>query len=68
MTIFPHGGKSEIIILPYVLDLNGPPDNWPGVLDHLAIGLVDARYTKLGKIGKKLLLIFGLGHINFPLC
>ena len=26
-----------------------PPDNWPCVLDHLAIGLVDTKYTKLGK-------------------
>ena len=45
-----------------------PPDNWPGVLDHLVIGLVDTKYTKLGKIGEKLLLILGLAHINFPLC
>ena len=45
-----------------------PPDNWAGVLDHLAIGLVDTKYTKLGKIGEKLLLILGLAHINFPLC
>ena len=22
-----------------------PPDNWAGVLDHLAIGLVDTKYT-----------------------
>ena len=44
-----------------------PLDNWPGVLDHLAIGLVDTKHTKLGKIGEKLLLIMGLAHINFPL-
>ena len=44
-----------------------PPDNWPGVLDHLPIGLVNIKYTKLGKIGEKLLLILGLAHINFPL-
>ena len=36
-----------------------PPDNWSGVLDHLAIGLVDTNYTKLEKIGDKLLLIWG---------
>ena len=29
---------------------NWPPDNRPGALDHLAIGLVDNKYTKLGKI------------------
>ena len=37
-------------------------------LDHLAIGLVDNKYTKLGKIGEKVLLILGLAHINLPLC
>ena len=26
-------------------------DNSPGALDHLAIGLVDNKYTQLGKIG-----------------
>ena len=45
-----------------------PPKNWPGALDHLAIGLVDNKYTKLGKIGEKVLLILGLAHINLPLC
>ena len=33
-----------------------------------AIGLVDTKYKKLGKIGEKLLLVLGLAHINFPLC
>ena len=45
-----------------------PPDNWPGTLDHLAIGLVDNKSTKLGKIGKKVVLNLGLAHINLPLC
>ena len=45
-----------------------PPDNWPGLLDHLVIVLVDIKYTKLGKIGEKLLLVLGLAHMNFPLC
>ena len=27
----------------------------------------DNKYTKLGKIGEKLLLILGLAHINIPL-
>ena len=34
---------------------------------HLAIGLVDKKYTKLGKIGEKVLLIVGLANINLPL-
>ena len=38
------------------------------VLNHLAIGLVDNKYTKLGKIVEKLLLIFGLSYIKIPLC
>ena len=25
------------------------PDDWPDALDHLAIGLVANKYTKLGK-------------------
>ena len=25
-----------------------PPDDWPDALDHLAIGLVANKYTKLG--------------------
>ena len=37
-----------------------PPDNWPGALDHLAIGLVDNKYIKLGKICENLILIKGL--------
>ena len=40
----------------------------PDVLDNLAVGLVDTKLTKLGKIGEKLLLILGLAHMNFPLC
>ena len=50
-----------------VLDPMTAPYNRPGVLVHLFIGLVDTKYTKLGKIGEKLLLILGLAHINFPL-
>ena len=29
-------------------------------IDHLAVGLVDNEYTKLRKIGEKVLLILGL--------
>ena len=36
-----------------------PLDKWPGALDHLAIGLVDNKYTKLGKIGEKCYLFWG---------
>ena len=45
-----------------------PPKNWPGAIDHIAIGLVDNKYTKLGKIDEKVLLIFGLSYIKIPLC
>ena len=44
-----------------------PPKNWLGALDYLAIGLVDNKHTKLGKIGEKVLLILGLANINLPL-
>ena len=33
-----------------------PPDDWPDALDHLAIGLVANKCTKLEKISKILLL------------
>ena len=59
--------KKEIKIQSFAQSTKWPPDNWPGFLDHLAIGLVDTKYTKLGKIGEKLLLILGLAHIKFPL-
>ena len=39
---------------------HSPLDKWPGALDHLAIGLVDDKYTKLWKIGEKELFILGL--------
>ena len=45
-----------------------PPDDWPDVLDHLAIGLVANRYTKLGKTSENLLLSQGLSYIKIPLC
>ena len=41
--------------------------NWPGALDYLALGLVDNKYTKLRKIGEKVLLILRLAHRNLPL-
>ena len=43
------------------------PKSWLGALDHLAIGLVDNKYTKLGKIGEKMFLILGLANINLSL-
>ena len=33
-----------------------PLDDWPDALDHLAIGLVARKYTKLGKTSETLLL------------
>jgi hypothetical protein len=43
------------------------PKNWQGTLNHLAIGLVDDKYIKLGNIGEKVLLILRLAHINLPI-
>ena len=42
-----------------------PPDDWPDALDHLAIGLVANKYTKLGK---KIVKPQGLSYIKIPLC
>ena len=44
-----------------------PPDDWPDALDHLAIGLVANKYTKLGKTRENLLLSLGLSYIKIPL-
>ena len=44
------------------------PDDWPDVLDHLAIGLVANKYTKLGKTSENLLLSQGLSYIKILLC
>ena len=43
-----------------------PRKNWPGALERLAIGLVDNKYTKLGKIGEKVLVILGVGPYKSP--
>ena len=45
-----------------------PHSSWPGTLDHLAISLVNNRYTKIGKISENLLLILGLAYLPLPLC
>ena len=45
-----------------------PPDDWPDALDHLAIGLVANKYTKLGKTSENLLPSQGLSYIKVPLC
>jgi hypothetical protein len=37
-------------------------------LDHLAIGLVANKYTKLGKTSETFLLSQGLSYIKIPLC
>ena len=44
-----------------------PPDDWLDALDHLTIGLVANKYTKLGKTSENLLLSEGLSYINIPL-
>jgi hypothetical protein len=45
-----------------------PPDDWPDALDHLAIGLVVNKYTKLGKTSEILLVSLGLSYMKIPLC
>ena len=44
-----------------------PLDDWPDALDHLAIGLVANKYTKLGKTCQNLLLSQGLSYKKIPL-
>ena len=41
-----------------------PPDDWPDALDHLAIGLVTNKCTKLAKISEILLLSLGLPYLK----
>jgi hypothetical protein len=45
-----------------------PPDDWPDAIDHLTIGLVANKYTKLGKTSENLILSLGLSYIKIPLC
>jgi hypothetical protein len=45
-----------------------PPDDWPDALDHLTIGLVANKFTKLGKTSETLLLSLGLSYMKIPLC
>ena len=45
-----------------------PHDDWPDALDHLAIGLVANKCTKLAKISEILLLSLGLSYMKIPLC
>ena len=44
-----------------------PPDDWPDALDHLAIGLVANKYTKLGKTSETLILSLRLSYMKIPL-
>ena len=44
-----------------------PPNDWPDALDHLDIGLVANKHTKLGKNSENLLLSHGLSYIKIPL-
>ena len=45
-----------------------PPDDWPDALDHLDIGLVANKCTKLAKISEISLLSLGLSYMKIPLC
>jgi hypothetical protein len=44
-----------------------PPDDWPDAIDHLTIGLVANKCTKLGKTSENLILSLGLSYIKIPL-
>ena len=44
-----------------------PPDDWSDALDHLAIGLVANKCTKLSKISEIFLLSLGLSFMKIPL-
>ena len=45
-----------------------PLDDWPDALDHLDIGLVANKHTKLGKNSENLQLSHGLSYMKIPLC
>ena len=45
-----------------------PPDEWPDVLYHSAIGLVAKKCAKLAKISEILFLSLGLSYMKIPLC
>ena len=57
--------KNQISAL---FSIQTPPDDWPDALDHLTIGLVANKYTKLGKTSENLILSQGLSYIKIPLC
>jgi hypothetical protein len=44
-----------------------PPDDWPDAIDHLTIGFVADKYTKIGKTSESLILSLGLSYIKIPL-
>ena len=45
-----------------------PLADLPDGLDHIALGLVANKYTKLGKTSENLLFSQGLSYIKIPLC
>ena len=52
--------KEKINQISALFSTQKPLDDWQDALDHLAIGLVANRYTKLGKTNENLLLSQGL--------
>ena len=56
-----EGKKSQISAL---FSTQTPLDDWPDAIDHLIIGLVAKKYTKLGKTSENQ----GLSYIKIPLC
>ena len=51
-----------------LLSTQRPPDGWPDAIDHLTMGLVANKCTKLGKTIENLVLSLGLSYIKIPLC
>jgi hypothetical protein len=62
------GMNSRFALISALFLTQRPPDDWPDALDHLAIGLVVNKCTKLAKISEILLLSLGLSYMKIPLC
>ena len=63
-TKFQRKKKHQISVL---FSTQRPPNGWPDALDHLDIGLVANKHTKLGKTSENVLLSLRLCYIKIPL-
>ena len=52
--------NSRFALISALFSTQTPPDDWPDALDHLAVGLVANKYTKLAKTSENLLLSQGV--------